>query len=90
MMASLVKRALATRTAYSPVFFELIRGPLKSVIVGGDLMMTGQHGAAMMKFAGGPGWYSRDSVIKAISTVDVVLRDLKGKIICGQSVAVAM
>jgi L-alanine-DL-glutamate epimerase-like enolase superfamily enzyme len=68
---------------YGPLFFELIRGPFKEILLGADPLMIEQHWSKMIPYA--TGYVDRDSVMRAISTIDITLWDLKGKI-CQQPV----
>ena len=66
--------------SYSARFFELIHGPFREILVGRDPLMIEEHWEKMIAHATKAP--EPDAVIKAISTVDVTLWDLKGKV-CG-------
>jgi L-alanine-DL-glutamate epimerase-like enolase superfamily enzyme len=66
---------------YSDFFFDLLSGPFRDLLVGQDPLEIERHWKAMLGQA--TGYVDRESVIKALSTVDVALWDLKGRI-CGQ------
>ena len=65
---------------YSPRFFELVHGPFRDVLVGRDPLMIEAHWERMIAQATKAP--EPDAVIKALSTVDIALWDLKGKA-CG-------
>ena len=71
---------VGNENSYSARFFELIHGPFREILVGRDPLMIEEHWGKMIAHATKAP--EPDAVIKAISTVDVALWDLKGKT-CG-------
>ena len=71
---------VGNENSYSALFFDLVGGPFKEILVGQDPLMIERHWGKMIAHATKAA--EPDAVIKAISTVDVALWDLKGKI-CG-------
>jgi L-alanine-DL-glutamate epimerase-like enolase superfamily enzyme len=67
-------------SSYGPLFWQMIRGPLKDALIGSDPLLHGHSWSTMMREASAA-YVDRAEIIKAISTLDIALWDLKGQIL---------
>jgi L-alanine-DL-glutamate epimerase-like enolase superfamily enzyme len=67
-------------STYGSSFWAAITGPFKELLIGQDPLTIGRQWSNMMSHAAA-GYIDRAEVIKAVSTLDIALWDLKGQIL---------